>query len=244
MIRVPKCVKWLRGHIYSGESHLERFSRLKRYQPSESRLQGTGSSPATDASGPRNPRRENESATSESHPRHPRSRVRSVHATPRRRIAKKLVEPRRRSAAAAILADFARQLPIGDWYTIQQASGDLQFPADADQSTTGAGRRRFPFSTLRDATSERVRPQRRDSDQRHPLKTLYTLSPSTTCATTVLTSKVPSIASAYCKRGTIAIGSAHFRLPNRSASVTNAFLTPENPQTKMRKNSHYLQGEA
>ena len=89
-----------------------------------------------------------------------------------------------------------------------------------------------------------MRPQRRDSDQRHPLKTLYTLSPSTTCATTVLTSKVPSIASAYCKRGTNTIGSAHFRIPNRFANITDVFLTPENPQTKIRKISHYLQGEA
>ena len=86
--------------------------------------------------------------------------------------------------------------------------------------------------------------QRRDSDQRHPLEFLYTPSASTTCAITISTSKVPSIASAYCKRGTISIGSAHFRLPNRFASITNVFLTPENPQTKIRKNSHYLQGEA
>ena len=111
--------------------------------------------------------------------------------------------PRRRSAAASTTAISARQLSIGGQGTIQRTSGDPQFQGDADQVTTGARRRRKPFSTETDAISEPVKLRRRGCDQRHPLETPYASDSSKKCARVVSTSKTPLIASPIASGGRI-----------------------------------------
>ena len=49
---------------------------------------------------------------------------------------------------------------------------------------------------------------------------------------------------AYCKRVTNPIGKPHFRLRTRLNDVTSAFLTQENPQTKIGKTFDFQLEEA
>ena len=89
-----------------------------------------------------------------------------------------------------------------------------------------------------------MRLQRRGCDQRHRLETPYASDTLKKCARPVSTSKRPSIAFAYCKRVTNPIGRPHFRLRTRLNDVTSAFITQENPQTKIGKTFDFQLEEA